>query len=399
MSPSSLPYSIEFIILIAAVLLILGIFANNISGKFGVPALLVSLAIGMAAGSDGPGGIWFDDPWEAQFIGTVALATILFSGGLETRWTEIKPLLFKGIALSTVGVLITAMVVAAACYWIFGAELKLALLVGAIVSSTDAAAVFSVMNAAKVKLKGALKPLLEFESGSNDPMAIMLVIGVIEWISNPGVSVAAFVLIFLKQLGLGLIFGLVLGKLLVRFLHEMKFDFSALYPVLTVAAVFFIYGFTASLGGSGFLAVYIVGILVGNSRFYMKEEVKSFTDALSWLMQIFMFLILGLLVYPSQLVDVMWQGLLLAVILIVVARPLAVFASMLFCGTKANEKLFISWVGLRGAVPIVLATYPLLAGVPYAETIFNIVFFMVLVSVLLQGTTIPLMARLCKVSQ
>ncbi|MDL5054514.1 potassium/proton antiporter [Oscillatoria laete-virens NRMC-F 0139] len=392
-----MPYPIEFIILAGAVLVILGILANNISGRFGVPALLLSLIIGMLAGSDGPGGIWFDDAWEAQFVGTVALATILFAGGMETRWMEIKPLLVKGIALSTVGVLITALVVAAACHWIFGAELKLALLVGAIVSSTDAAAVFSVMNAAKVKLRGELKPLLEFESGSNDPMAIMLVIGVIEWIAHPNVTLVAFAAIFVKQLGLGLIFGLVLGRLLVSFLHGMKFDFSAMYPLLTIAAVFFIYGFTASLGGSGFLAVYIAGIMVGNSRFYMKEQVRSFSDALSWLMQILMFLILGLLVNPHELPAIAWEGLLLAVILIVVARPLAVFASMLFCGTKANEKLFISWVGLRGAVPIVLATYPLLAGVEYAHHIFNVVFFMVLISVLLQGTTIPLAARLCKV--
>lgn len=399
MIPASIPYPIEFIILIASVLLLFGIFANNISGKFGVPALLISLCIGMLAGSDGPGGIWFDDPWEAQFIGTIALATILFAGGLETRWAEVKPLMLKGIALSTVGVLVTAVVVAAACYWIFGAELKLALLVGAIVSSTDAAAVFSVMNTAKVTLKEGLKPLLEFESGSNDPVAIMLVIGVIEWISHPTVTVGAFVMIFVKQLALGLILGLVLGKLLVRILHGMKFDFSSLYPVLTIAAVFFIYGFTASLEGSGFLAVYIAGILVGNSRFHMKEQVKSFADSSSWIMQIFMFLILGLLVYPLQLVQVAWQGLLLSAVLILVARPLSVFASLAFCRMKVSEKLFVSWVGLRGAVPIVLATYPLLAGVQYANTIFNIVFFMVLVSILVQGTTIPLMARLCKVSR
>jgi len=369
-----MPYPIEFIILTAAVLLIMGILANNISGKFG-------------------------DPWAAQFFGTVALASILFSGGMETKWLEIKPLMPKGVILSTVGVLITALVVTIACFYTYSIDFKIALLIGAIVSSTDAAAVFSVMNAAKVKLKGHLKPLLEFESGSNDPMAIMLVVGVIEWIKVPETTLAAFILIFVKQLGLGLFFGLVMGKLLVRFLHVMKFDFSALYPVLTIAAVFFIYGFTASLGGSGFLAVYVAGILVGNSRFYMKAPVKSFSDAVSWLMQILMFLILGLQVFPKQLPGVAWEGVFLSLVLILIARPLSVFISLSPFPMKTNEKFFISWVGLRGAVPIVLATMPLLAGIAYADAIFNLIFFMVLTSILIQGTTIPFMARLCKVSK
>ncbi|MBC8075432.1 MAG: potassium/proton antiporter, partial [Chloroflexales bacterium] len=268
------------------------------------------------------------------------------------------------------------------------------LLLGAIISSTDAAAVFSVMRTSSVKLRGTLEPLIELESGSNDPIAVFLTLGLISLLVDPSASVLALVPRFFWQMALGAALGYALGRATAYLINRIRLNTEGLYPVLTVSTVLLAYGATALLGGNGFLAVYVAGVALGNQNFVHKRSLARFHDALAWLMQIALFLTLGLLVFPSQLVPVAGGGLLTALFLILVARPLSVFAALLLSGYGWREKLLIAWSGLRGAVPIVLATFPLLGGVGSAQTLFNLVFFIVLASVLLQGTTIPLLARL-----
>jgi cell volume regulation protein A len=351
----------------------------------------------MVAGSEGPGGIHFDDPYLAQFLGVVALSFILFAGGLETNWKSVRPLLRKGAALSTIGVLATALLVGWFSAALLGFTLYEGLLLGAIISSTDAAAVFSVLRSQKVSLSGNLKPLLELESGSNDPMAVMLTTGFIGLLLNPGDSILGMIPMIIRQMALGAAVGYVMGKGMVLLLNNIRLEYSGLYPVLSLSLVMLTYGTTAAIGGNGFLAVYISGLIMGNQNFIHKTSLKRFHDGLAWLMQISMFLTLGLLVFPSQLLYVIETGLLVAIFLMFVARPAGVFLALVRSGMNFREKTMVSWVGLRGAVPIILATFPLLAGVPRADLIFNIVFFIVLTSALLQGTTIPVVARWLRV--
>jgi cell volume regulation protein A len=346
---------IEILLLVASALLLVSVLASKASDRLGVPALLIFLVLGMLAGSDGPGGIYFDDAWTAQLLGVMALALILFAGGLDTDWQSVRPVLAPAAALSSVGVLLTALTVGLFAGVALGFSLLEGLLLGAIVSSTDAAAVFSVLRARNASLKGSLKPLLELESGSNDPMAVFLTVALV---------------------------------------HLLSLEYEGLYPVLTLSLVLFTYAVSTVLGGNGFLSVYVTGIVLGNSNFIHKKSLMRFHDGLAWLMQITMFLTLGLLVFPSRLPEVATSGLLIAVFLIVIGRPVAVFVTLAFSRLRLREQAMVAWVGLRGAVPIVLATFPLLAGVPNADTIFNVVFFAVLVSVLVQGTSIPLVARL-----
>lgn len=377
-----------------AVLLLVGVLASKMSTRLGVPAVLLFLGIGMLAGSEGPGGIEFDDFTEAQTIGIVALAFILFAGGLDTRWASARPVLGPGIALATAGVLITAVVAGV----VAGAVLELSfaegLLLGAIVSSTDAAAVFSVLRSRSVGLRGRLRPLLEFESGSNDPMAVFLTIGFMEIVNAPGTSVVSLVPLFAQQMTVGATVGYVIARVAVVGINRLRLEYDGLYPVMTIAVVLLVYAGTAALGGSGFLAVYIAGLVMGNHEFLHKQSLVRFHDAIAWLMQIAMFLVLGLLVSPSDLAAVAGSALFVSVVLILVARPASVFTSLAFRSRmNVREKLLVSWVGLRGAVPIVLATFPEVEELPNADTMFNTVFFIVLTSVLLQGTTIPLVAR------
>ncbi len=352
----------------------------------------------MAAGSEGPGGIEFDDAWVAQFLGVIALAFIIFSGGLHSSWKSVSPVLWTGVSLSTIGVFLTAILVGLFVYYLLDFSILMALLLGAIVSSTDAAAVFSVMSSSGTKLKGSLKDLLEFESASNDPMAVILTLGFIHLITNPEASIWSMVLLLIQQMVLGIVIGLIMGKAIVFTVNRLRLNFEGLYPVLTLALVIFTYGLTASIGGSGFLAVYIAGLILGGSDFIHKQSLTRFHDGLAWLMQITMFLILGLLVFPSRLFPIIVSGILISLFLIIIARPIGVFISLPFGKNSLKEKTFISWVGLRGAVPIILATFPLLAGVPKADILFNIVFFIVITSVLIQGTTIALAAKLLGVN-
>lgn len=383
----------EYILVGASVLLLLSVLASKASTRLGIPALLLFLLIGMLAGSDGPGGIYFDDPRLAQSMGVMALAFILFAGGLDTHWESVRPVVWRGVALSTLGVFLTALLVGWFARIVLDFSLLEGLLLGAVVSSTDAAAVFSVLRAKRVSLRGQLKPLLELESASNDPMAVFLTIGFIHLLTNPTATAVDLVPKLFVQMALGAIMGYGIGKGMIFLVNRLRLESEGLYPVLTLSFVLLAYGATTSLGGNGFLAVYVAGLVTGKSDFIHKKSLMRFHDGLAWLMQIAMFLTLGLLVFPSRLVPVVGDGLLVAMFLMLLARPLSVFVSLLPIKMSFKEKAMISWVGLRGAAPIILATFPLLAGIAKADMIFNLVFFIVLTSVLLQGTSIPLFAR------
>jgi cell volume regulation protein A len=389
----------ELVMLTIAILLLLGVIASKASYKLGVPALLLFLIIGMLAGSEGIVGIEFDDAQAAQMLGVVALAYILFAGGLDTQWKAIRPVLRAGAALATVGVLLTALIVGMAAFWLFDFSLMEALLLGAIVSSTDAAAVFMVLRSKSLHLRGRLKPLLELESGSNDPIAVLLTVGLISLLTQPQTSLISLIPFFTLQVLVGGAIGLGVGRSLVFVLNRLHLEYDGLYSVLTLSAVLLTYGTAVALEGNGFLAVYLAGLVMGKYDFVHKRSLVRFHDGIAWLMQIAMFLVLGLLVFPSQLLPVAAMALALSLVLIFVARPVAVFLTLLFYKMPLNEKGFISWVGLKGAVPIVIATFPVLAGVSQADFMFNIVFFVVLTSVLIQGTSIPLVARVLRVEE
>ena len=391
--------SIELVILITALTLVAGIAMSKVSERFGIPVLLLFLGIGMLAGYDGPGGIYFDNAHLSQALATVALAFILFAGGLDTDLNSVRKVVKPALTLATVGVSMTAVITGLCVKYALGLSWLNSFLIGAIVSSTDAAAVFAVLRSKNVGLKEPLRPLLELESGSNDPMAVFLTIGLIELIQHPEKAVWTLIPLFFQQMIIGLALGYLLGRLFIFIFNRIKLEFEGLYPVLGVAWVLLIYGLTSWLRGSGFLAVYIAGLLLGYRNFSHKKSLIRFQDGVAWLMQMVMFFTLGLLVFPSELVTVAGQGLLLALALMLVARPAAVFFCLVFFRFSIREKHLISWVGLRGSVPIVLATFPLLAGLDANHYIFNLIFFTVISSVLLQGTTIPLFARLAGVDE
>jgi len=389
-----LSFTPENILLLGSILLFVSIISSKTSFRIGIPTLILFLIIGMLAGSDGPGGIYFNDPQIAQLLGVIALTFILFSGGLDTKWESIKPIIRNGIALSTLGVFITAGLVGVFASYVLGFRIYEGLLLGAIVSSTDAAAVFSILRSKHFGLKGRIRPLLELESGSNDPMAYFLTISIIYLIQEPEASVWAILPKFLIDMLLGVAGGYVFGKLMVWILNKIQLNIDGLYPVLVLSLVFFTFSFTERIGGNGFLAVYIAALILGNSNFIHKKSLMRFYDGQAWLMQIIMFLTLGLLVFPKQIVPIMGEGIMISAFLIFFARPVAVLISLAFArDMNFRKKLFISWVGLRGAAPIVFATYPLLANIEYAHTIFHLVFFISVSSVLLQGTTLPYFAK------
>ncbi len=384
----------EYLLMGVAVLLLLSVISSKASTQLGVPTLVLFLAIGMLAGSDGPGGIYFNNPWLAQSLGTVALIFILFSGGLDTRWNEIKPILWKGAILSTLGVMLTAIIAGYAVYSLLDFSLLEAMLLAAIISSTDAAAVFSILRSRQISLKGELRPLLELESGSNDPMAIFLTTSLIVLIQNPTTPLAALIPMFAQQMALGAVFGYLLGKAMADVINRIRLDYQGLYPVLTISLILIIYAITSALGGNGFLAVYLAGLTLAKHTFIHKRSLLQYHDSLAWLMQIAMFLTLGLLVFPSQLLPIAGIGLLICFVLMFLARPISVLLCLLpFRKMTLEDRIMVSWVGLRGAVPIILATFPLVSGINKADMIFNIVFFVVLTSVLVQGSSIPFVAR------
>jgi len=390
--------TIENILLVGSILLFISIIAGKTSYKFGVPTLLLFLTIGMLAGSDGIGGILFDDPSLAQFIGIVALNFILFSGGLDTNWTTVKPILKEGLVLSTVGVLLTAVTAGSFIYCITELTIYESMLLGSIVSSTDAAAVFSILRSKSLALKSNLRPTLELESGSNDPMAYVLTIAFLTLVIHQDKSILSIIPLFGQQMILGGVAGFVFGKLSKFIINKIKLDFEGLYFVLVIALMFITFSATDFVGGNGFLAIYICAVYLGNQDLIHKKTILKMYDGIAWLMQIVLFLTLGLLVFPSQVVPIAGIGLVISLFLILVARPLSVFISLIPFRMKLRRRLYISWVGLRGAVPIVFATYPLLAGIEKANMIFNIVFFISVTSILLQGTTLSIVAKWLHVS-
>ncbi len=383
----------ENVLLIGSVLLFISIFAGKTSYRFGVPTLIFFLAIGMLAGSEGLGRINFNDPAIAQFIGIVALNFILFSGGLDTHWQSIKPVLWKGIALSTLGVLITAVSVGFFVYYITDFTIYEGLLLGAIVSSTDAAAVFSILRSKNLGLKNQLRPVLELESGSNDPMAFFLTIAFTGLVLNQDAGFVSIIPMFFKQIIIGGVLGFAFGRLGKLIINKIRLEFEGLYPVLVIALMFFTFSFTDFINGNGFLAVYITAVYLGNHELIHKKTILKAFDGFAWIMQIILFLTLGLLVFPSHVMPVIGIGLLISAFMIFLARPLSVFVSLMFFRMKNRSRLFISWIGLRGAVPIVFATYPLIANIDKSQMIFNIVFFISLTSIIVQGTSLSLIAK------
>ena len=396
----------EQVLLIASVILFLSIFAGKAGYRFGLPALLLFLGVGMLFGSDGLG-IQFSDPNVAQFIGMLALSIILFSGGMDTKVAEVKPIASQGVVLATLGVLATTFITGGFIYWLFGLFGKYvtltfpeSLLLAAVMSSTDSASVFSILRSKGVYLKERLRPTLELESGSNDPMAYMLTIVLIQFIQSAGMGVGAIAASFIIQFIVGAAAGYVLGKLAIRMLNKLNIDNQALYPILLLAFVFFTFSITDLLKGNGYLAVYIAGIMVGNNKIMHRKDIYTFMDGLTWLFQIIMFLCLGLLVNPHEMLEVAAVALLIGVFMIVIGRPLSVFLCLLpFRKITMKSRLFVSWVGLRGAVPIIFATYPVVAGVEGSNIIFNVVFFITIVSLVVQGTTVSFVARLLHLSK
>ncbi|GAB1472570.1 potassium/proton antiporter [Bacteroidota bacterium] len=392
----------ENILLIGSILLFVSILAGKAGYRFGVPMLLLFLGVGMLFGSDGFG-IEFNSPYIAQFIGLAALSVILFSGGMDTKISEIKPVLGQGIILASLGVVLTTLFTGTIIYGISHLfsrfvtfTLPESMLLASIISSTDSASVFSILRSRKSGLKNNLRPLLELESGSNDPMAFMLTLIFIKMTLHGEMSAFSFIFSLLYQLLIGVLCGYVLAKITLFFISKVEFDNRSLYHIMLLSSLFFIYSFTDLIKGNGFLAVYIAGLTIGNSKVQCDSTAYTFFDGFAWLSQLILFLTLGLLVNPNELIktDVAGIGIIVALSLIFITRPFAVFISLLpFKGISLNSKHFISWVGLRGAVPIVFATYPLIAGVEKADHIFNIVFFITIISLLFQGTTINLIAR------
>ena len=378
----------EQITLIVALLLLASIVAGKASTRLGIPALLGFLLIGMLAGSEGPGKIPFDNPGIAELVGVMALSLILFAGGADTEWASIRSIVREGMLLSTAGVTTTACLIALFARYVFGWPFPEGLLLGAIVSSTDAAAVFGTFRAKRLALPQRLRSLLEFESGSNDPFACFLVLALIAFLAHPALRPSYFAVMLVRQVVVGGAVGYGIGKLMTLAVNRVRLDYEGLYPVLTVAFVLLAYGLSSIAGGNGFLAVYLAGIIFGNSEHRHKRRVHRFHDGFAWLMQIILFLTLGLQVFPSRLAAVAGPALLVAIFLMFVARPAPVVA--LLTGSKFawNERFVAAWAGLRGAAPIVLATIPAHAGVTNAQRIFDVVFFVVLLSALVQGVSI-----------
>ena len=401
------PLAYEPILLVGSILMLAGIMAGKVGTRFGVPALLLFLITGMIFGSSGLG-IQYNDAGHTQFVGMIALTVILFFGGLETKFIEIRPILGPGITLSTLGVLLTTVSFGG---FLYGMDqlgfapvhftFPIALLLAATMSSTDSASVFALLRSKNMHLKEGLRPILELESGSNDPMAYMLTIALIQYVTGGSEgSIGSILLTFLLQFSVGGLLGYAMGWLTVKFLNKANIGNEALYPILLLCAVFLTFSATTLLQGNGYLAVYIMGVFVGNKKVIHKKSIVTFFDGLTWLLQIALFITLGLFVDAHNLLPIAGFALLAGLFMIFVARPLAVHLCLVFFpSTSMRGRWFLSWVGLRGAVPIIFATYPLMSQVEGAETLFNIVFFITLLSLLIQGSTMPAVARLLKLDE
>lgn len=394
-------FTAENILLIGAILIFCAIMISKTGYRFGIPTLLLFLLVGMGFGTDGLG-LEFNSAKDAQFIGMIALSIILFTGGMDTKLRDIKPVMAQGMILSTVGVLLTTLLTGGFIFWLSGfSSMNIAmpiltsLLLAATMSSTDSASVFNLLRSQRMNLKENLKPMLELESGSNDPMAYMLTIALIQVIaSGSGFDIGLLVKDLLVQFFVGGVMGYAFGRLAVWLINKVNLSNGSLYPILLLSLVFITFTITDLLHGNGYLAVYILGVIVGNARLVFRKEINTFMNGLTWFSQIVMFLSLGLLVNPHEMLGVSVCAMLIGLFMIFVARPLTVMLCLLpFRQMTFKAKCFVSWVGLRGAVPIIFATYPVVSEIPGSQVIFNIVFFITLLSLIFQGMTIAPVAK------
>ena len=391
----------EHFLLIGAILLFVAVMAGKVAYRFNAPALLLFLAVGLFFGYDI---LSFNSPELTQFIGMISLCIILFSGGMDTKFSEIKPVLSQGITLATAGVLMTALLLGGFVYlvapWIgFELSFPLALLLASTISSTDSASVFSILRTRRQGLGENLRPLLELESGSNDPMAYILVILLVKMLGGSGeeIGIGGAIIMFIVQMAMGAMIGYLFGRASVWIINKININNASLYSVLLLACVFFTFSFTSLVKGNGYLAVYIAGLIVGNNKLVNKRTVTTFFDGITWLFQIIMFLMLGLLVNLNEVLQLrtILLGVAAGAFLMLVARPIATFTCLApFRSLSRKARAYISWVGLRGAVPIIFATYPWVAKIEGAEVVFNVVFVMTILSLVIQGTTVSSMAEL-----
>lgn len=385
------------VLFVAGIILLICAVSSKVLYKYGIPTLVIFLAMGMLMGSDGPGGIYFNDPKLAESLCNIGLIFIMFSGGFGTSWKTAKPVALAAGALATLGVVLTAFLIGVFVHFVFGFTFLEGMLLGSIVSSTDAASVFSILRSKQLNLKNGLAPMLEMESGSNDPIAYMLTTVFLGLILGKGQSI---VVLLLTQIAIGVLVGAIVGKLSVWLINNINLDIDGLYSIIVISTALLSYAGAGLLSGNGFLAVYITGLILGNSRLVHKISLVRYFDGLSWLMQILLFFTLGLLSFPSRLPSVSMKGMVIALFIIFIARPVAIFIVLTLFKKPIKEQLLVSWVGFRGAAAIVFATYPLTAGLGVADEIFNIVFFIALVSVLVQGTLfIPIAKKLDLVAE
>lgn len=384
---------IDTTILIGSVLLLLGVVSSKFSARIGLPGLVTFLGLGMLAGSDGIGGIDFEDYSLSYMIGTIVLALILFSGGLGTPLSAVRDTWKAAGLLATLGVFFTAVFTGLAASWILSIPISQGILLGSIVGSTDASAVFSIFRAGGIHIRRSLADTLEVESGSNDPMAIFMTIGMIQYLTGELSSGVALIGMLFSQLLIAVTVGIAIGYISVWSIKKIRLDVTGLYPIFATSFGLLSYGLAADLGGSGFLSIYLTGMVIGNHRVVFHRGIEAFHDALAWLGQIVMFILLGLLSFPSRLMDVLVPGLAIAAMLMLVSRPLAIFLCLMGSRFVVREKLFLSWVGLKGAVPITLAIFPLMSGIDGASMLFDVTFFIVLISAMLQGFSLQWVAH------
>jgi cell volume regulation protein A len=388
----------EQILLIGAGLLFVSILFTKISAKLGVPALVAFLIVGIFAGPEGIGHITVHNPDAIQLVGIFALITILFSGGFETEWADLRPVIGRGLLLATIGLCITAGLVAAIVHVLFATTWLEGLLFGSIISCTDVAAVFSVLRSRSLLLRAGLGPIAEFESAANDPTAVILTLAIIQLIRTPGSSVLGLVPEFFLQMIVGVVCGAAMGFVIPKIINWLDLEHDGLYSPLTLALAILTYSLASALHGSGYLAAYVAGVMMNRQGFYQKKSLKRFLVGVSWLAQIVMFVTLGLILRPSHVADILPQGLLISAFLIFFARPVSVIATLFLTKMTMREMLMVSWLGLRGAVPIILGTFTLYSGLAVSQLIFDLVFVVVLLSVLIQGTTLVRVAKLLRVT-
>ena len=380
------------LMIIASLVLLISITSSKVLYKFGVPILLIFIVLGMLFGSDGIVGIYFSDYELTKEISSMALVIIMFYGGFGTKWSTAKPCAVSSILMSTLGVIITASLTGIFSHYVLGTTLLEGLLIGAVVASTDAASVFAILRSQKLNLKGSLAPLLEVESGSNDPIAYMATLSILILMDNKGIDVLFTIVI--KQILFGILVGSLLAKFTIYLIKRVKFEIKGFYPIFILAIAILSYSLSEYLGGNGYLSVYMSGIILGNtSHLPYKKSLFQFFDCISWIMQITLFFMLGLLAFPSKLISIIGISVPISIFMIFVARPLATFIVLYPFKYSLKEKIFISWVGLRGAASIVFAIYATTYGVNMQYDIFHIVFFVALFSVSIQGTLLPKVAK------